>query len=1292
MIRPAITVCAAVLLAGAAPAWCGGVKFDGSFGRSDALAGPGFLIPADAGKQADGNLFHSFSQFDLSNGDTATFQAPISGPNVGNIFARVTAGPASNIDGTIRSGIAGANLFLINPRGVILGTHVVLDITGSFTATTASSVKLSDGERFKAIPGARDLTLSAAPVSAFGFLPASGPVSLKGSIAVPAGKDISFLGGGVSILPGSTIQFIDSPAPVAPGRVTLLATQSGGNIPADFGRATADGFVFLLQSTLDASAQAGGRVVIRSGDLTVDRSSIKSDTRGAATGGTMDIRVAGTAELKLNSSVLTSTSGGGKAGTVVIRAGKLSVENPTVVGSQSLGTTTATARAGRVNVRADKIHISGGGIISVSNFGLGRGGSVDVTANTMSLFGDGAASNANNTTGIFSSAGARGTARGGTVRVSISGQLSIENGAAISADTGGLADGGDVHVTAGSLLIDAVDARSSGNKTGVFADTNSQGAGGHGGNVQVTSDTLRIIDGGLISTKTLGLGASGDAVIDTRLLKISRGNAGLFTGIAADSPLPQSGPGGSVRVTADTIKVTDGGQISSNAFGVSDGGSVTVSAREIFLNGGRPDILTGITADSISSGAGGRSGDIRVSAENLTILDGARISATTFGQGDSGSLSVGASHLLIRGGTSGLITGIAALTTSKAPGGGAGGDVNVTADRLSISAAGRIGADTLGTGSGGRVNVTSNTVRLTDSGAIGVTAEGTGNGGTLSVAADSLSVDDFGSIEAKTTKRNGGGEGGGIAITARILTLVKGGQISAATTGSGAGGDITITAPGALSIFKDGLISGSTSGSGRGGSISVTTPTLALTGGLIRADTSSTGVGGDVTLRANRIDASAAAQITAQTNGPAVGGKVSIMADAISLTEGAAVSGETRGAGAGGSVAIGARTLHLAGANSGIKANSFGPGASGDLIVSAGEISMESGSQIGASTSGTGAGGSIAVDATTLRIDGGGTRTGIFADTKGRGQNAGDGGTVRIATGDLTLAGTGQISATTGGGGKAGDVMLRAGVVNIRSLTLDEPTGVFAAASAAANGPGGSIGIVADTLTLDGPGATVAASSAGGGTAGSIDMRAGSVLLQNFASVAVTSTRTDAGSVSITSDSFIDLFSGSSVTASAGANGGSVTLNAVDRFYLRDSSVTSVAGTATAGIPGAVGGAGGNIFIDPTYVILDNGLISANAAIGAGGNILIVADNFLASETLITATGTTAGTIVISAPQVDLTSGLVTLPASLVDASTRLQERCTMRLGMQTSSFLVIGRGGVEISPRDPLPAAVPRR
>ena len=139
------------------------VVLDGSMGPGGPLSGPDFSIEATHGTTVGSNLFHSFSEFNLSSAQSATFNGPAS---TNNVIGRVTSGSASNIDGQIRSTIPNANLFLVNPHGLIFGPNATLDVQGSFYASTADYIELADGQRFTAMPSAQDALLTTAAPAA----------------------------------------------------------------------------------------------------------------------------------------------------------------------------------------------------------------------------------------------------------------------------------------------------------------------------------------------------------------------------------------------------------------------------------------------------------------------------------------------------------------------------------------------------------------------------------------------------------------------------------------------------------------------------------------------------------------------------------------------------------------------------------------------------------------------------------------------------------------------------------------------------------------------------------------------------------------------------------------------------------------------------------------------------------------------------------------------------------------------------------------------------------------------
>jgi filamentous hemagglutinin family protein len=142
------------------------VTLDGTLGSRLTLDGPDYAIGAELGQQHGSNLFHSFGKFNLNRNESATF----SGPNsISNVISRVTGGTPSSLDGAIRSTIPEANVYLINPAGLMFGPNATLDVQGSFHASTADTLRFSDGSEFNTSTPSKSL-LTVAPVSAFGFL------------------------------------------------------------------------------------------------------------------------------------------------------------------------------------------------------------------------------------------------------------------------------------------------------------------------------------------------------------------------------------------------------------------------------------------------------------------------------------------------------------------------------------------------------------------------------------------------------------------------------------------------------------------------------------------------------------------------------------------------------------------------------------------------------------------------------------------------------------------------------------------------------------------------------------------------------------------------------------------------------------------------------------------------------------------------------------------------------------------------------------------------------------------
>jgi large exoprotein involved in heme utilization and adhesion len=136
---------------------------------------------------------------------------------------------------------------------------------------------------------------------------------------------------------------------------------------------------------------------------------------------------------------------------------------------------------------------------------------------------------------------------------------------------------------------------------------------------------------------------------------------------------------------------------------------------------------------------------------------------------------------------------------------------------------------------------------------------------------------------------------------------------------------------------------------------------------------------------------------------------------------------------------------------------------------------------------------------------------------------------------------------------------------------------------------------------------------------------------------------------------------------------------------LLNSTVTAQADTTGSGF-----GNGGNLTIDPSFLVLNNGGLISKSSFGNGGNINILTDYFFQSASTIDASAPFGlpGTVSVSAPEVDLSGVLVALPENLLSAETQLRPDCGVRLSGNISSFIVLGRGGLPIEPGGFVPSS----
>jgi filamentous hemagglutinin family protein len=709
------------------------ISIDGRFSRAQTLnaVGGNYAITADLGKLVGSNLFHSFGKFGLSTGESAAFSGPTT---VSNVIGRVTGGSRSDIDGRIQSNIAGANLYLINPSGIVFGRNATVNVSGSFHASTADYLRMSDGAKFQATnPDAS--TFSAAPPAAFGFLTATpANIMVNGSgLGVSSGQTLGLVAGPVSIsgptptaapranlsAPAGTIHVTTvagtGEVPVDPRNVSALTVTSFGRVDIGDGSTRA-----TLRADTPSGPGSGGSVFIRSGTLTVDFGTITATNAGSGPGGQLFLRGDNQVTLRNRALVQALTSGPGAGGDVALTAGNLTI----TPGASILAVTTGPGSGGNIAVNVS-------GLLSID--GTSSAIPTGIFAESLTLlFGPLSTGNAGNV-----------TVNAGTLRL-------VTNGR-IAADTLGAAgSAGTVTVkVAGKLSIDGTSQMSA--VTGI---TSESGFGpGNAGLVRVNARSLAITNGGAISASTHGPGAGGDVAV----------------------------------TVTDDIMITGGLGILAETFGSGSGGSVEVTTRgPLTLS----DPGSSITASATST-AGGNAGSVRVSASQIALMAGSEISSTTAGTGAGGSVDVRTPGALVLDGAGTANTQIAASAFGAQS--GRGGSVTINADSLTIEHGARVASTTAGPGRGGDINITvGSDIVLRDPGPR-ITAQSTGSGdmGSITVSAVRMSMSNGATIstEAEAPTANGGN----ITLKLRDFLHLVGSQISASVKGeTGDGGNILI--------------------------------------------------------------------------------------------------------------------------------------------------------------------------------------------------------------------------------------------------------------------------------------------------------------------------------------------------------------------------------------------------------------------------------------------------------------------------------------------------------------------
>ena len=805
-------------------ALAGGVVTDGTMGPQRTLTGPNHRVTADLGTRRGGNLFHSFQQLDLDKGQAVTFAGPT---DVKNVLARVTGGRASSIDGTIVSEIAGANLYFINPHGIVFGKNARLDVSGSFVATTADTLKFADGGQFSArIPG--DTVLSSAEPSAFGFLgPQASALRLRGEpgaqarLTVPEGSGVSLVAGEVEVRQAGVR---------APGGWASLAAVQSGEVtiaPDQPGRVTgtSDGVLrgpitVRNASKVDTTGLVGGPIDVIGDDFSVIASEVKSIGLFGTSddiGGTLAVDLSGRLSVVDGGRVVTLTTvvdpslpNFGRAGDVIVRARDVETIRGGVIGSISV----LGGDGGLVRVEADTIGIDGrnsagqgGGIAAGSLFG-GDAGTIDLKTRTLRI-----------TNGSELEAAAAGTGSGGNITIDADAVFMsadpfpgdpISRG--IRSTSGDGPRGGDIRITTGSMHVEGT--------TGIFSTAI---ASGDAGNIRIDADSLYL--GGDGRDSLIGITAATSATgLDQQGSPVRAGDAGDITINAGTVRLARN-----AAIVAAALPADDAGLAPGNA------GNVTINADRLILNGaggtvGRATVSAAALGTQLPAGA---AGNVTLNVGLIRLFEGGAVSTETAGFGAAGRIDITARDLLVDG----QPTEDSPSKISSSSNGGfvSGGDLSVVGGKVSVTNGGVIAASSQGDGSGGNVSIDADVLTVSGTPAIedvggavvgAVAAGGAGNGGTVTINATSLFVQNGGLVTAAAV--GGTGDGGLLRIRAGDVK-VDGGPAGKDTGiavgilagGSGAGGRVDLSADGNVVVRRGGLIVAGTEGSGPGGDLAI---------------------------------------------------------------------------------------------------------------------------------------------------------------------------------------------------------------------------------------------------------------------------------------------------------------------------------------------------------------------------------------------------------------------------------------------------------------------------------------
>ena len=1137
---------------------------------------PAELVVGGASRSA--NLFHSFDDFNVKALQRVYFANPA---GIENILTRVTGSSRSDILGTL--GVdGGANLFLLNPHGILFGPNARLDVAGSFVASTANSFVFPDSSKFSATnPQAPPLlTVNLTPGVQYGAISPRSTIASAGNLA--AGKDLTLvadhldLQGQIYAGGNATLRAMDSLS-IRDSAAVPFVVAAQGNLLVQGDRSVE----IAAFHHADSGFFARENLVLRSA------SPIQGDARYSAGGDFHIQRLNGEAGdlnsphdpiiLAAGNVVLGDYTG---ASLHILAGGSVTVGDITIIAPDSLANT--------INPGNTTLFNGVDTIGSLASFALSDGTPIAVNGSSQTTVDIRA--------GVDWTTFAGGAPTAGPV-LGIVVPPPTFPGTVTAADISvGSIQGGIFSPSLNAVLLTnqyrpnpalSGDIMLDANASGSSIRANSRGfsVGSQGTSAMIDSQGSITLDGKVDGSSQFSNGgnvtllAGGDITLNpdsanesvlsqafrglggTIVLK-SQGTIAINGGkISNSSILAPSGTAGGITLDAQSVQLRAGAELMTTIGTLpgneANAGAILVTARE------RVALATGSQILSNTSSGAGNGGDISIVSPIISLIRASSLNSSSSGEGNAGKILLLAhSQLRFDEGS-----GVFSSTTAD----GQGGNIRIVAGSLSMTNGSKLESTTGGRGNAGNIFIDVAGEVAVESASdifIGVRGGAEGNGGNIDIQAGSFSLARDAQLNADTMGR---GQAGNIFVRAdKLLLLDDRASITASTSGQSDAGEVTLQAGELISILNDSqiLTMVEAGAAGNAQQIRFQAPNLVLDNqALISAATFGTGDAGRITVQdaevvslANNSTISTAIAASAIASQPS---NIEVQTRNLFLSDGSAIAASTSGQGNSGNIFVrNAEIVSLFNSNILTAVESGAVGQGGIVDIQTRRLSVADRSQIRADTSGQGNAGNIFLHAANFDL-----RSDSTISTAVNAKAVGQGGTIDLNADFLALDNA-RILSNTLGQGDAGKIVLQAVRADLRAGSA-----ISSAVNAGALGQGGTVDLTADFLNLNQ--ARILSSTEGQGDAGRINLGAAqSIVLANdstIASTAGTGISGNGGSIALQAPVLL-LLDGSQISVSteglSDSNAGQISLQG-DRVALQDGS--QLAATTAGGISGGIG-------------------------------------------------------------------------------------------------------------------------